>query len=343
MKLSSARYLFNLAEQTQKLQQISILRNRLFLIFVVAPTLLSVIYFGLIASNIYISESRFIVRAQGKDNSNNLAASISGTMGDSAIGSLASSLGGLSSSQNDALTAENYITSRDALKQLNQSYDLTKAYSSSDVDRFNRFGGIVFWDKSQEAFFQYYLKNIVSVTHDDQSGITTLSVNAFTPVLSYEINQKLNDLSENLINRLNVRARQDMLQFAQKEVDLARQKVEETNQKIYQFRNNELKFSDKSPTSANSPNNQVTLYQQLASEKNFADRNLAAALATMEQARIEAMKKILYIERIAEPNQPDMAMEPKRIRGIITVFVLGLFFWGIASMVITGVKEHHNQ
>jgi len=343
MKFNSAIQIFSLSEHIQKLQQISILRNRLFLVFVVVPTLFSVIYFGLIASNIYISESRFIVRAQGKDSSNNLASSISGAMGGSAIGTLASSLGGLSSSQNDALTAENFITSRDALKQLNQSFDLTKAYSSSDIDRLHRFGGITIWDKSQEAFFQYYLDNIVNVTHDDQSGITTLSVNAFTPDMSYDINQKLNDLSEDLINRLNARARQDMLQFAQNEVDLAKQRVEEINQKIYQFRNNELKFSDKSVASANSPNNQVTLYQQLASEKQFADRNLAAALATMEQARIEAMKKILYIERIAQPSKPDMAMEPKRIRGIITALVLGLFFWGIASMVITGVKEHHNQ
>lgn len=318
-------------------------QNKLFVITVLIPTIAAIIYYTFIASGIYISESRFIVRAQGKENSNNLASSISGAMGGSSLGSLASSLGGLSSSQNDALTAENYITSRDALKQLNQSYDLTKAYSSSNIDRFDRFGGIKFWDKSQEAFFEYYLKNIVSVGHDDQSGITTLSVNAFTSELSYEINQKLNELSEDLINKLNARARKDMLQFAQKEVDLARQKVEEINQKIYQFRNNELKFSDKSPTSVNSPNNQVTLYQQLASEKNFADRNLAGALATMEQARIQAMQKILYIERIAEPSKPDMAMEPRRIRSIITVFVLGLFLWGIASMVITGVKEHHNQ
>jgi len=300
-------------------------------------------YFGLIASNVYISESLFIVRAQGKDNANNLAGSIAGAMGSSAIGSLANSLGGLSSSQNDALTAENFITSRDALKQLNESFDLTKAYSSSDIDRYDRFGGITFWDKSKEAFFQYYLTNIVNVTHDNESGISTLSVRAFTPEMSFDINQMLVQLSEDLINRLNLRARQDMLQFAQNEVDLAKKKVEKINQKIYEFRNNEINFADKSVASANFPNNQVTLFQQLNSEKQFADRNLAAALAAMDQARIEAMKKILYIERIAQPSKPDMAMEPKRIRGVITVFVLGLFFWGIASMVITGVKEHHNQ
>ena len=318
------------------------IQNKLFVVSVLIPTIAAIIYYTFIASDIFISESRFIVRAQGKENSNNLASSIGGIMGGSSIGSLAGSLGGLSSSQNDALTAEKYITSRDALKELNQSYDLTKAYSLNGIDLFHRFGGISFWDQSQEAFFQYYLENIVSVNHDDQSGVTTLNVNAFDPELSFEINQKLNDLSEDLINRLNARARQDMLQFAQREVDLAKQKVEETNQKIYQFRNNELKFSNKPSTISSSPSNQVTLYQQLASEKVFADRNLAAALGIMEQARVQAMQKILYIERIAQPSKPDMAMEPRRIRSIITIFIFGLFSWGIASMVITGVKEHRN-
>ena len=43
--------------------------NRLFLITVVIPTTLAVIYFGLIASDIYISESRFVVRSPQKQQS----------------------------------------------------------------------------------------------------------------------------------------------------------------------------------------------------------------------------------------------------------------------------------
>ncbi|MHB8747402.1 MAG: hypothetical protein ACYC7I_12920, partial [Gammaproteobacteria bacterium] len=36
--------------------------NRLFLFTVVLPTLLAAVYFGLIASDVYISESRFVIR-----------------------------------------------------------------------------------------------------------------------------------------------------------------------------------------------------------------------------------------------------------------------------------------
>ena len=37
--------------------------NPLFLLVVVAPVLASILYFGFLASDIYISESRFVVRA----------------------------------------------------------------------------------------------------------------------------------------------------------------------------------------------------------------------------------------------------------------------------------------
>ena len=38
-------------------------KNRLFTAVVVIPTLLSAIYFGLIASDVYISESQFVIRS----------------------------------------------------------------------------------------------------------------------------------------------------------------------------------------------------------------------------------------------------------------------------------------
>jgi capsular polysaccharide transport system permease protein len=324
MKFNSATYTSELTELIRKLQQISILRNKLFLLLVVAPTLLSVIYFGLIASNIYISESRFIVRSPSKDSISSMGGGFSGVIGKM----------GLNNSENDSFTAENYIQSRDALGILNDKLKIKEVYSESTIDRLHRFAGMRFWDNSLERFYEYYLSDIISINHDESSGITILTVRAYTPHLAYVINEQLNDLSEVLINRLNLRARQDMLEFAQKEVGLARNKVENINQKISQFRNQKQSGSSEQ---------QVAIFQQLGSEKDFADRNLAAAFASLEQARIEAIKKQLYLERVANPSKPDSALEPKRIRGIITVFVLGLVLWGIASMIIAGVKEHQHD
>lgn len=307
---------------TKSLQWIR--QNTLFLCLVIAPTFIASIYFTFIASNIYLSESRFIVRSPSKDSIASMSGGFSGVIGKM----------GLNNSENDSFTAENYIQSRDALGVLNDKLNLKAAYSESSIDRLHRFAGIRFWDTSLERFYEYYLSNVVGIAHDTSSGITTLSVRAFDPKLAYVVNQQLNELSEALINRLNLRARQDMLEFAQKEVELARNKVENINLKIYKFRNQKQSGPSEQ---------QVAVFQQLGSEKDFADRNLAAAFASLEQARIEAIKKQLYLERVAEPSKPDQALEPKRIRGIITTFVLGLVLWGIASMIIAGVKEHQHH
>ena len=56
-----------------------------------------------------------------------------------------------------------------------------------------------------------------------------------------------------------------------------------------------------------------------------------------------AQKQQLYIETLVAPNVPDQALEPKRVRGILAVFVLGMFLWGIFSVIIAGVKEHHDR
>ena len=66
------------------------------------------------------------------------------------------------------------------------------------------------------------------------------------------------------------------------------------------------------------------------------------ALASLEQARNEAHRKQLYLERIAQPNLPDLAMEPKRLRAFFATMVLTLITWGVVSMVVAGVKEHAN-
>ena len=84
-------------------------------------------------------------------------------------------------------------------------------------------------------------------------------------------------------------------------------------------------------------------YQRLALEREFADKQLGSTLASLEQARNEAQRKQLYLERIVQPSKPDMAMEPRRIRNIIATLLLGLIFWGILSILVAGVKEHADR
>ena len=84
-------------------------------------------------------------------------------------------------------------------------------------------------------------------------------------------------------------------------------------------------------------------FNSLILDKEFAERQLTTALASLEQIKADALRKQLYLERIAQPSVPDEAQEPRRIRSVFTTFLVGLLFWGVFSVIIGGVKEHHDR
>ncbi len=304
-------------ETINNLKSNKIWSNKLFLATVVVPTALSILYFGPIASDVYITESKFVVRSPQKSSPL--------SMGD-VFGKI-----GFSKSDDDSYSVRDYITSRDALNTLNQEIKIKDIYSQSSIDVFNRYPGLKFWDNSLERFHSYYQEHI-GVQVDGSSSISTLTVRAYTAEDATKINQRLVDMSEALVNRLNERARQDLIKTANSEVSVAKNKLETISQELTKLRSQKTNHE---------PEKQVSKLQSLALERDFADKQLATALASLEQARTEALRKQLYIERVVQASQPDKAMEPRRIKGIFTTFILGLIAWGVLSLMISGIKEHH--
>jgi capsular polysaccharide transport system permease protein len=81
-------------------------------------------------------------------------------------------------------------------------------------------------------------------------------------------------------------------------------------------------------------------FQRLSLQSEFAEKQLAAALASLEEARSEATRKQAYVERIVKPNLPDAPLEPRRLRGIFATLVLSLIAYGVLRMLAAGVREH---
>jgi capsular polysaccharide transport system permease protein len=77
-------------------------------------------------------------------------------------------------------------------------------------------------------------------------------------------------------------------------------------------------------------------------ERDFADKNLMTVLSGYEQALTDARNKRLYLERIVQPNLPDVATEPRRMRGVLATFLLGLILWGTLTILIAGLREHRD-
>jgi capsular polysaccharide transport system permease protein len=360
-------------------------RHTLFTACVAIPTLLSILYFGLLASDIYVSESRYVVRSPNKKTPS------------SGIGAMLGSAGfsGFSRAQDDVHTISEYVRSRDALEQLDQKLKLADSWSRWKIDFFRRFNPLG-TDDSKESLYEYYLKR-VSVKVDATSGITTLTTSVFDPHQAAQINQLLLKEAERMVNVLNERGRNDLIRFAEKEVQASEEKAKAAALAVSNYRNSQSvvdperqtqihfeqisrlheeliktksqltqlnTFAPDSPHppalklrintlekeiaqetqkitgGENSLASKAAEYERLALEREFADRQLASALASLEEARNEAQRQQLYLETIAKPNLPDEAIFPKRLRGIITTAILGLVAWGILSMLIAGVKEH---
>ena len=348
---------------------------------VIIPTALAVIYFGLIASDVYISESRFVVRSPQRQAQTGLGALLQGT--------------GFSRSQDDTYSVHDFVLSRDALKELDDQLAVRKAYSSKDVDFIDRFPGVD-WDDSFEAFHRYY-RNHVTIDYDTVSSITILKVRAFTAEDSKKINDLLLKMGERLVNNLNDRSRQDLIKTAEQEVAVGEEKIKRAAVALAGFRNNQAVFdpdrqsalqlqgvsklqeelvatetqlnqiqrvSPTNPQVASLKNRAETLrkaianetakvaggggsltsksgaFERFALEKTFAEKQLAGSLAALESAKSEALRKQLYLERLVQPNLPDKAVEPRRIRSIFMVFVLGLVAWGVISLLVASIREH---
>ena len=86
----------------------------------------------------------------------------------------------------------------------------------------------------------------------------------------------------------------------------------------------------------------LTRYQELQVDVEFAEKQLAATRASLQEARAEARRKQAYLEKIAAPSLPDYPEEPRRIRSIFAALVLGLLAWGVLAMLAIGVREHRD-
>lgn len=255
------------------------LKNPLFLITVVIPTALSVLYFGLIASDIYISESSFVVRSPKNQTAlTGFGALLQGS--------------GFSRSQDDAYTVQEYMRSRTALTQLQTELPVKEFYKSKG-DIISRFNGLGL-NNSEEAFFRYF-KDRLTIDLDVVSGISTLRVQAFDAVEGQQINQKLLSLGEALINRLNDRARKDTLSYAMQAVNEAEKNVNDTADALSRYRVKNKIFDLPAQSGA-----QLTLISSLKSELIRVETQLAQLISITpdnpQVAALEMRKKNLKKE-----------------------------------------------
>jgi capsular polysaccharide transport system permease protein len=185
------------------------------------PTLIAGVYFFAVASDLYLSEAKFIVRSPKQVQATGIGALLQST--------------GLSRAEGDTAAVQDFIVSRDAVRELEQKNDLRAVLSRPEGDLVSRFPGAFFWRKDFEALFSRY-DHFVSVETDTSTGVTALRVKAYRPEDAHMLASALLTYSEQLINELNERARRDALDTARREVDRAEQRIAQIQGELTAYR-----------------------------------------------------------------------------------------------------------
>jgi len=360
-----------------------IARNPWFVVGVVLPVLVSAIYFFVIASDQYVSESRFVIKAPNQR-----------TGQISTFANLIQTTG-LSGGQEQSNQVIDYVRSRSALQALSKEVQLGKVYSGDSTDFFSRFPKP--WQQNaREDLHDYYREKVV-IDRDADTGLVVLRTIAFDPKDAARINESLLRQSETLVNELNERARVSAISESESRVREAEARAMAARKAMAGYRNRaelvdplkqaggvveianrliteraalEAQLStlrrvtpdhpsigalreriasltqeiDQQTTrivgGGNSISGKLPAYEALALEQELSSQLVMLARASLEQARTDALKQQFYLERVVDPNVPDLPEYPRAWRNVLTIFGFALCLYFIAWMFIVGILEH---
>ena len=267
------------------------------------PTILAAFYYLLVASPIYVSTSSFVIKSPGQKSTPGM--------------SLASLIQTSAFSSGTEQTKEiiQYVRSRNALQDVQKQVDLKRMFSTQDADFLSRFPRP--WQSNTfENLYKYY-ETMVSADLDNEGGLAVIRVKAFRPDDAQKINNRLLDLSETLVNRLNERAENRAITEAERRVQQAEDRVRRARIALSAFRNS---------SSIIDPEKQAQAVLEISSRLTAEQAALQAQLDMTQQAAPENPSIPALRDRIAAigraiANQDNRAVgTPKAIASKLATY-----------------------
>jgi capsular polysaccharide transport system permease protein len=248
------------------------------------PTLIAGVYYFAIASDLYMSEVKFVVRGPDKSPPSAITAMLSS--GSPAV-------------SEDTYAVHEYLLSRDAVRRLDREDGLRTLFSRPEGDFVSRFPGIRFWRNDFEALYEAYSR-FVSVEIDATTGVSTLQIKAYRPEDAQRIARSLLGFSEQLVNQLNERARHDALAVFQRQVDTTGRDIAKIQAQLTRYRI-EQKMLDPKSASAGPLELLAQENAQLAAAKGRLAETMRNASHSPQiplmRTRIIAIEKLIAEER----------------------------------------------
>jgi capsular polysaccharide transport system permease protein len=193
----------------------------LFAICFALPVAIGGLYYGLLASDRYVTETQFAIRP-AVGSADKAAPDEVGTNSGTVTSTIAQ----------DSLITLEYVYSRPLLETIEAQLPVRAWFSRDGIDYFSRLDP----DKPIEKRLRYWRKR-VSVDVDSVSGIMSLSVEAFDPAESLAITQAILKAVDAMVNGLSVRAREDALAESARELARAEERVRTISTALTDLRN----------------------------------------------------------------------------------------------------------
>lgn len=176
-------------------------------------------YWGLVASDRYVSQANVIVQRTDMAGSHTM--------------DFSSLLGGANGSRSDELLLRNYLLSMDMLRKLDKQLNLRAHYSDRARDPLSRM-----WsrDVPDEWFLQYYLSR-VSVELDEYSGVLVIKAQGYDARTAQAITTLLVREGERAMNEMAHQLARDQVAFVEKQVAQMAERFQQTRQEVIRFQN----------------------------------------------------------------------------------------------------------
>lgn len=252
--------------------------------------LLPTIHYGFLATDMYVSTAKFAVRGSEK-----MAGGLSSLLGN---------LGG--SAMTDSYIVAEYIESQDMLEVIKEHLDWVGHYSRAGADWVSRLR-----DKATLEEQLLYWQSVSRVSFDNQTGVLTVEVRAYTPEMAQAVGQAILKGSEELMNRMNERVQADTVAQARKEVELAEVRYGRARNALNSFRTSTSELNPHATAASrvkivSELEGRISLLQvelntkeQFLKEDSFTIRALRESLEEL-QAQLELEKKLLTGDRDPE-------------------------------------------
>ncbi|WP_232291601.1 chain-length determining protein [Polaromonas sp. JS666] len=344
--------------------------------------LVAAFYWGLIASDRYISEAHVVVDKTDLQSSTTVDFSSLITGG---------------RNNHDLLLLRDHLRSVDMLNKLHGRLNLRAHYSDRQRDPLSRLWSA---DASQERFYQHYLSR-TSIEMDDQAGVLVIRAQAYDAATAQKIAAALMQEGEAFLNNMAHQLAREQVIFLEQQVAQSSQRAVVSRRALINYQNStgmispaskaesltaiaarfegqisDLKarragmlgyLSPDAPDVAqinlqiaalerqaaldqgrlaspagNTLNRNIEEFQRLEAEVAFAQDVYRTSLVALERGRLEAVRMLKKLSILQSPTLAEYPVEPQRIYNILIVAIGLLMLLGISSLFIAIIRDHQD-